>query len=46
MKKKHAKTISTFELHEQFRTDEDAYEYLGRLRWGDKPCRQGYARSP
>ena len=37
MKKKHAKTISDIELHDQYRTDEDAYEYLGSLRWGDKP---------
>ena len=35
MKKRHAKTISLFELMEKYPTEEDAIDYLEHLRWGD-----------
>ena len=35
-KKRHAKTISLFELMEKYPTEEDAIKYLERLRWGNE----------
>ena len=37
MPKKRAKTISLFELMEQYPTEEDAIKYLEQFRWGDEP---------
>ena len=37
MKKKHAKTISLFELMEKYPTEDDARKYFERLRWGNEP---------
>lgn len=36
MKKRHAKTISLFELMEKYPTEEDAIKYLEKLRWGNE----------
>ena len=37
MPKKHAKTLSLFELMEAYPTEQDAIKYLEQLRWGDEP---------
>ncbi len=37
MSKRHAQTISLFELMEKYPTREDVIKYFERLRWGDKP---------
>ena len=40
MTKKHAKTIGYFELMEQYPTEESAYQYFEKIRWGDEPVCQ------
>ena len=40
MKKKHAKTMSLFDLMQQFLTEEDAIKYFEENRWGDEPVCQ------
>ncbi len=37
MPKKHAKTLSLFQLMEAYPTEQDAIKYLEQVRWGDEP---------
>ena len=37
MPRKHIKTLSLFELSQQYPTDESAYKYFEQNRWGSKP---------
>ena len=38
MAKRKAITISLFDLMTRYPTEQDAIDYLERIRWGDKPC--------
>ena len=38
MARRKAKTVSLFELMEQYPAEADAIKYLERIRWGDAPC--------
>ena len=37
-KKRRATTLSLFDLMTKYPTEQDAIDYLERIRWGDKPC--------
>ena len=37
MTKKHAKTLSLFELMQQYPNEEDAIKYFEHNRWGNEP---------
>ena len=38
MASRKVKTVSLFELMEQYPTETDAIKYFEHIRWGDKPC--------